>query len=169
MKKEPEWSDAAEIYQLYRAGITTRDMAVRFNRSQSMIMVKKRSAQGEAKRRLGAVYEQMVLLRLKDQGFLAERLGGESEPDILAEKDGKKYVIACKIYEDAKATVTMPVSEIKPELFYAKAQGAELLVYFYNMAWNAEIVKTVNVQEPPERITFSRQELLAAPLALSRT
>lgn len=165
MKKEQEWAEGAEIYRLYRAGMTTRDLAVRYNRSQSMVMVLKRSAQGEAKRRLGGVYEQMVALKLKNQGYSVTPLGGEGEPDILAEKDGAKYVISCKVYEDAKATVTMPLHEIKPELFYAKTQGAKLLVYFFNMAWGVEIVKSISTQSPPERITFSKKELLAAPLA----
>lgn len=165
MCQEPEWVEGAQIYKLYRTGLTIRDIAAKLGMANSTVLDRKRSAQGEAKRRLGGVYEQMVLLRLKDQGFAAERLGGESEPDILAEKDCRKYVIACKIYEDSKATVTMPISEIKPELYYAKAQGAELLVYFYNMAWGVELIKGVDPRAPPERITFSRQELLEAPLA----
>jgi Holliday junction resolvase len=166
MKHEPKWAEAAELYRLYRAGVTLRDISARTGRPVSTISDLKRSAQAEAKRRLGEVYEQMVALRLKSQGFNVNHLGGEGEPDILAEKDGEKYVIACKVYEDAKMTVTMPIKEINPELFYARTQGkTKLLVYFYNMAWGVEIIREVDAQSPPARVTFSRQDVLAAAAA----
>ncbi len=167
MKQDPKWAEGAEFYRLYRAGVTLRDLAVRTGKAVSTISLIKNAAQAEAKRRLGGVYEQMVALKLKSQGYEVTPLGGESEPDILAGKDGVNYVIACKVYEDAKATVTMPIKEIKPELLYARAQGSKLLVYFFNMAWGVEIVRELDAQNPPERLTYSRKKdvLAAAPLA----
>lgn len=160
MRSEVKWSKKAQIYVMHLDGMTTREIAEKLNLAQSTVHEWKRQAQAEAKRRLGHLYEKIVGAKLSSQGYSAKVMGGESEPDIIAEKEGALYAVSCKIYQDAKSVVSIPAREFSPEIEFAKKNNGKVMVFFYNLSWGKEIVRIYD----PENLLGSDIATFRKPL-----
>lgn len=91
---------------------------------------------GELVRRVGLAYEELTARKLTEMGYKnVERHGGESEPDITAEKDGVKLAVSVKLYNYGRARHTLRREEFKPEIAWAKEHNGEAWIYYTNMAW----------------------------------
>ena len=148
MIQDPKWSERAKCYKMVKEGATERDTALKVYGSadkQPRVNEGKKAAQGEAKRQLGGIYENVVTLRLSQQGYNVQHLGGSGEPDILATKGDKTTIVSCKIYEDPKKVVSIDPVQFRPECNYAqKINSEKFLLFFYNLSWEKEIIREID-------------------------
>jgi hypothetical protein len=149
MRKEDEWSRRKKIdcYALSREGLTENQIGMQLygEPKQQLVNTYKKQAGGEAKRRLGAIYENVVTARLAQEGYTVEHLGGIGEPDIIAKKGEETKIVSCKIYEDPRKAVSIEAKQFRPEINYAQKNNIEKFVlFFYNLAWRSEVVKEMD-------------------------
>ncbi|MDD1775787.1 MAG: hypothetical protein LUP94_00365 [Candidatus Methanomethylicus sp.] len=129
---------------MIREGATHRDTALKILGSadmQPMVNGWKKQVQGESKQHLGGIYENAVTLRLSQQGYGMQHLGGNGEPDILTTKDEKITTVSCKIYDEPKKVVSNEPLQFRPEIYFEKKNNLEKFVlFFYNLSWQKEII-----------------------------
>ncbi|MEM4531574.1 MAG: hypothetical protein QXY39_06885 [Thermofilaceae archaeon] len=160
MKHDPRWSRAAEWYEeAVIHGRTRREICHTYGMSDWDVSKAISRVKGEVMRRLGLVYEEIVAKRFPG----AVHMGGESEPDIVIPGQA---VIAVKIYYDLKHVVSIPISQIRPEIEYASRNGLRLYLVFANLAWKKEFCIEVPLPPPP-RITIHADATSTPPSALS--
>ncbi len=148
MKKEPKWEKKVLCYQMVKDGATQNEVAIKiFNNIslQTTVSQYRKQAQGEIKRRLGAIYENVVTMRLSNEGYSVQHLGGSGEPDIIATKNGKAQAISCKIYEDPRKVVSIDAVQFRPESNFTQKNNSEkFILFFYNLSWEKEIIREVD-------------------------
>ncbi len=148
MKKEDQWSKKILCYESVKNGATENDTAIKIFgdiSKQQTVSLWKRQAQGELKRRLGAIYENAVTIRLANEGYAVQHLGGAGEPDIIAIKDGKAQAVSCKIYEDPRKVVSIEPGQFRPEInFTVKNNSEKFILFFYNLVWEKEVIRYVD-------------------------
>ncbi len=136
MKRSRKWKKKAEIMERLMYGETRLRLSEIYGIPESTLGDYANQAMGELRRRIGLKYEAVVAKKLQEMGFEnVRRMGGQSEPDILAEKDGEKYAVSVKIYNYGRHRHSLPISEFTPELKWADENGGKAYAYYTNLRW----------------------------------
>jgi len=136
MKRSRKWKKKAELLERHMDGDTRIRLSEIYKIPESTVGYFINQAVGELRRRIGLKYEELVVKKLEKMGFNnVKRMGGQSEPDILAEKDGNKYAISVKIYNYGRARHSLPIDEFTPEIRWAEDNGGKAYAYYTNIAW----------------------------------
>ena len=136
MKRSRKWKKKAELLERLMHGDTRIRLGQIYNLPESTVGYFANQAMGELRRRMGLKYEEIVVKKLQDMGFEnVKRMGGQSEPDILAEKDGVKYAVSVKLYNYGRARHSLPIDEFTPELKWADENEGKAYAYYTNLSW----------------------------------
>lgn len=136
MKRSRKWKKKAEIMERLMHGETRLRLSEIYGIPESTLGDYSNQAMGELRRRIGLKYEAVVAKKLQDMGFEnVRRMGGQSEPDIIAEKEGEKYAVSVKIYNYGRHRHSLPISEFTPELKWADENGGKAYAYYTNLRW----------------------------------
>jgi len=134
-EKKREWRKAARAYYLYtyekmtQAAITN-DPKVRTEQSSVSKLI--RQMKGELSRLAGRAYEIYTAERLTAAGYDVKLGGRVSEPDVIAKMGNVHKVYSCKCLDYDKKT-TISAAEFRPELQYALANNARLVLAIHNL------------------------------------
>ncbi len=136
MKRSRKWKKKAEFLERLLQGDTRIKLSQIYNIPESTVGYFATQAMGELRRRIGLKYEEVVVKKLQDMGFEnVRRMGGQSEPDILAEKEGIKYAISVKLYNYGRARHSLKIEEFTPELKWADKHNGRPYAYYTNLSW----------------------------------
>ncbi len=136
MKKSKKWRLHARILERIWAGESYLSIAAKLGIPEGSMGRLKQQGLGEIRRRVGLIYEEIVAGKLREMGYNnVERHGGESEPDITAEKDGVKIAVSVKLYDYARPRHTLSKDEFNPEIKWAVKNSGEAWLYYTNLAW----------------------------------
>ena len=136
MKRSRKWKKKAELLERLMQGDTRIRLSQIYNLPESTVGYFANQAMGELRRRIGLKYEEIVVKKLQGMGFQnVRRMGGQSEPDILAEKDGVKYAVSVKLYNYGRARHSLQLDEFTPELKWADENDGKAYAYYTNLAW----------------------------------
>ena len=137
MKRSRKWKKKAELLERSMQGDTRIRLSELYKIPESTVGYFVNQAMGELRRRIGLKYEEVVVKKLEEMGFQnVRRMGGQSEPDILAEKDGESYAISVKFYNYGRARHSLPIDEFTPELKWADENGGLAYAYYTNISWS---------------------------------
>ena len=136
MKRSRNWKKKAELLEKHMDGITRIQLGQLYNLPESTVGYFINQAMGELRRRIGLKYEKVVARKLEEMGFQnVRRMGGQSEPDILAEKNGEKYAISVKLYNYGRPRHSLRIDEFTPEVTWAKEHNGKAYAYYTNISW----------------------------------
>ncbi|NPA75266.1 MAG: AAA family ATPase [Euryarchaeota archaeon] len=157
MKRSRKWKKKAELLERLMQGDTRLRLSQIYNIPESTVGYFANQAMGELRRRIGLKYEEVVVKKLEKMGFQnVRRMGGQSEPDILAEKDGEKYAVSVKLYNYGRARHSLPIDEFTPELKWAEENGGKAMLYYTNLAWSETYF--FEIRDDKDMVTIKRRK-----------
>lgn len=133
--KKREWRKQARAYYLYTFEKMTQEAICndpKIKTDQSSVSKLIKSMRGELSRLAGRDYELFTAERLKTAGYDVKIGGRVSEPDIIAKMGTVHKVYSCKCLDYNKKT-TISAAEFRPEIQYALATGARLVLAIHNL------------------------------------
>lgn len=130
------WRKEALAYYLWRIeGRTLKEISKhpKIRRTPGTITQMTKRMRGELARVAGEEYEKWKYHQLEAKGYSVKWYGKPGQPDLVATTtDGKKIVYSCKCL-DFDRTVSLDISEVRPEIIAALNQEAQLILAVYNL------------------------------------
>ncbi len=112
-----------------------------------------RSMRGELSRLAGRDYELFTAERLKTAGYDVKLGGRVSEPDIIAKMGTVHKVYSCKCLDYQRKT-TISANEFRPEIQYALANGARMVLAIHNLHDSTDKYMEMDANDFPKIITL---------------
>jgi Holliday junction resolvase len=155
-EKKSEWRKAARAYYLAtfeKMNQTNIGLDAKVKTDQSTVSKLIKQMRGELSRLAGRDYELFTAERLKTAGYDVKLGGRVSEPDIIAKMGTVHKVYSCKCLDYQRKT-TISANEFRPEIQYALANGARMVLAIHNLHDSTDKYMEMDANDFPKIITL---------------